>query len=49
MAAGYLDQSQKAQDRTRKLLTRKSEKADMGLTLAQDIRVLVRETKFVVG
>lgn len=49
MLATYLDESQKAQDRTTKLLTRKGEKAEMGLKLAQDIKELVRETKFIVG
>ena len=41
--------TKKSQERASKLLTRKVEKAEMGLSLVQDIEDLMRETRTIVG
>lgn len=45
----YHADAKKSQERASKLLTRKVEKAEMGLSLVQDIEDLMRETRTIVG
>jgi len=45
----YHADTKKSQEKASKLLTRKVEKAEMGLSLVQDIEDLMRETRMIVG
>jgi len=45
----YHADRKKSQEKASKLLTRKVEKAEMGLSLVQDIEDLMRETRTIVG
>jgi hypothetical protein len=45
----YHANTKKSQEKAFKLLTRKVEKAEMGLSLVQDIEDLMRETRTIVG
>ena len=45
----YHADAKKSKEKVSKLLTRKVEKAEMGLSLVQDIEDLMRETRMIVG
>ena len=45
----YHANTKKSQEKASELLTRKVEKAEMGLSLVQDIQDLMRETRMIVG
>ena len=45
----YHADTKKSQEKASKLLTRKMEKAEMGLSLVQDIEDLMRQTRMIVG
>ena len=45
----YHADKKKSQEKASKLLTRKVEKAEMGLSIVLDIENLIRETRTIVG
>ena len=49
MKDNYDADTKKSQEKASKLLTRKVEKAEMGLSLVLDIEDLIRETRTIAG